>query len=247
MKKLLVFSLLLLSFLLAACSSTATAPQNVEPFVISAIPDQDPDSAGIQLLPLPGKTKYIPITVAVGSEMTVTLTGEFNGQEIVFSNGTGVLQLGYATGSGNYDLVLTAETSAARVEHVVSIEVLPLIAFHLDSGFIQFGNTTPGSTVILSGDTDTTTQAVSLQNLGNTPLHFGVYGTHLQSADNLVDISQLSIQFGESFLELDENNQIVEVGLLPGEIIPLDLTIMVPEDVGTGVYAGTITLVGVEG
>lgn len=215
------------------------------------ITDNDLLQEGIQIMPQPGTTKQVPISVHITSSLPVDVKVHFDNKTFLLNKVddttyTGFFEVPYVLSPDMYDVTLTAETGFSFQQQKISVEVLPLVAFSVDTGSIYLGNTTPGSTLHVSGDTDMGTQEhITLQNLGNTVLDFGVYGTDLVSDVDTILVSSLSFGLGDELITLDENNQVLELGLEAGALIPINLELIVPEGVGGGMYTGTVTLVGI--
>ena len=212
--------------------------------------DIDPTTNGTQILPIPGRVTTIPITVQINSSLPLTVQGSFG--NTIFNLNTsdsitysGEVQINYTLSPDIYELIITAQSAFSSFDQRVSVEVLPLVAFSVDTGSFHFGNATPGSTLHISGDMDMgTVNGITLQNLGNTVLDFGVYGTDLVSAQDSIPISSLSFGF-EEFIVLDENNQLIELGLEAGQSVPINIELSIPEQTQGGTYSGKITLVGI--
>lgn len=215
----------------------------------------DSNDNGVQIRPKLNSNKSIVVNVLVNSSLGIgnvsKLTGELNGNLVEFTRAydldsvsgifNGNLEIEYFKLPGNYTLNISAVDKFNETnELLVDFEYLSLLAISLDKGSINFGKIEPGK---VSG-----TQNIKIVNLGNLDVDLEIYSSNLESGQNKINASNLEYENEGLWKSLDYRPRLFEFNLTtgndPGKNLAFKLN--VPASTKPSVYAGSVSIVGVQ-
>ncbi|MBS3128396.1 lamin tail domain-containing protein [Candidatus Woesearchaeota archaeon] len=221
-----------------------------------ALTDDLPEQ-GVQILPLAGQERLISVIANISGNETSEVSVEIEGSFINLSEEqpgiwAGVIPFSYTNPAGTYEIVLHASTPSESAELNSSFEWLSLLALDIDTEALQFPRSNPGDILRVLGDQDgRTSSAPTIKNIGNTILNIGLSATRLsdgiQSFPSEQIICSLDNDFGSSLsLVLEEEMQVIERSLSPGEVTPLGMEVHIPQSASSGTLRGStlVTAVG---
>ncbi|HLC85293.1 MAG TPA: lamin tail domain-containing protein [Candidatus Nanoarchaeia archaeon] len=206
------------------------------------LPDDEPENSGIQLLPGLGRARELRLQVPVVATGSPELVATFAGTTIVLTRDSntsysGTLSLSPELAPVTHDLRISATDSQETVTKNVPITILGVIGFAL-------------SATTLSFDANSSRHSVTVTNLGNVALDLGITGTDLRNSDTAIPATAVSV----SYTPIDESSQVralsslvelLNLDIAPRSNTTLGLFVEVPHGVRHGIYAGSISLVGV--
>lgn len=208
--------------------------------------DENQAMEGVQVYPLPGRDREIPfqcrVTVDGGCSALTTEPAMDNTSGSGNScNLTGSLDIGYTQHPGNQALNVTFFTNSSSNQTSISYEVMPVNALHLDLKDISY-QMKRGETLILAGDYDMYSQeSPSIQNIGNTVIDLAAIVTDFTAStgqyspsimEYLLTDQERNIHSGNFLPDLNE----IDIGLAPGSIANLTLSINMPQEATAGEY-----------
>ncbi len=235
----------------------------LDPFVtilsFDLLEDDDSTSFGYQFMPYPGTTRLLPLRVVLKSSRNVTvhaaLETERNQLALLSSSGEehtfqGSVVLPYHLVPGSYNITLTADDGQDVAVALKDVEILPLIALDVTLDEVDFGSLLPGESKRIVGDTDVTTPAPTLRNIGNVQTQVAYTGSDLVSGAYSMNASAISLSlapdFAPSFTRtLSRIASVLEYAIDTRGTAPLGFELLVPEHAVGGTYTGTITITGV--
>jgi len=253
-------------FIAQAPFSTITKSQNTSQIIFQVIvqdpnfnttlsfPTDDSSKGGIQIIPFPGKERNLPLII---EPVDVQAIATFEGKEYpLTSNDTFLftnIPLKHTTPPGTYTIDVKITKNNFTKQETITFEILPLLAFDIDTKSINLGNVTPGTTLTTWGDeSDTTLDKPTITNTGNLPLDFALSGTDLVSAAGIINVSHLSVSFQNDFSadtsgSLFYTTETYDINLQVDDSIPLGIQLYVPQEAIPGIYEGSIYFSGVTG
>ena len=210
------------------------------------IGDDQPEEQGIQVFPIPGTTRPIPIQVTVNSTQNLTVFGRFMEHQVTFAQ-TGdheystIIPLSATISPGTYPIILTATSDLDTVVWTEEIEILGVVAFSLSDPVLDFGNIT---------DIHSSRKEISITNLGNVALDLGVDGTEFVSSDNSLEAQQLMVHYHgldspEQSVAVTSLPQVLDTDLLPNSTTTLGLSLNIPSGTTSGQYKGVLSILGI--
>ena len=205
--------------------------------------DENPETELIEILPEPGKTKFIPLEVnASATEIKAIL----NNREYNATNNTFNLEMEYFQEPGTYEILITATRYNETTTETITFEYLPLIAIDIDTTNLDFN----ASNTILGDKQTATTDQPTIANLGNTEINLGIYGTDLTSDNNKIDANNVKYTFDNNFESdlagtLSKDLTVVPTEFNTNQTQELGLKIEIPPQTPIGEYIGSLSVVGV--
>ncbi len=220
------------------------------------IEDDDNLTIGSQILPYPGGVRNVNVEMHVEDSnisnvervWVVVKNDEYNLTENLINSTnalyTGNFPMEFYEVPENYSVEFhVINNYNLSVEENSSFEYLSLVSMEMDSSALEC-NIIQGQTCVLEGDNDlSTTGNVSIKNTGNVEIDFMVSGTEASSGNNVLNINDISYNFGSGFNILSENATLNDVNLASGSMTPLSFSIFIPENAVEGTYAGSINVV----
>lgn len=218
--------------------------------------------AGYQVMPSPGKIKYVPLNVIVEdddgvndiSTVTAIVTSpgvvkEFGlkktGNESNKAYFTGNISIDYFNAPGQYDVLITAnDNSDEKSEQSLDFEYLGIIAFDIDAEQLDFGKIKNNETKIIEGDALFGTLGPTIINIGNTPVEFGIY-----TPSEVLGKNKLEYSFGGKYYNTSselstslQSNQTLDYG--SNMTLPLNFKISLETYLKPDYYLGSLNIVG---
>jgi hypothetical protein len=234
---------------------------NVPPVIEAlVVEDDDSSTSSIEITPSPGATRSVEVTVFVsdenGDEDVQQASIEVTNNEGVQENFTltttepdvfmGSLKFPYYYSEGEYDLTVTVEDQAGTTNTLASsLYYQGIIGLSLDTHALAFSQ--QDEYAFAMGDANMSSSALSLQNIGNTPLDLGVSGTELSNGESVIPQSAIEYTFTdfEDASTLSSALALTPFGLPPQAITGLSFRLFIPEQLSAGVYNGQASVVGV--
>ena len=219
-------------------------------------------SPGIQISPLSGSDKEVIINVRITDEDGVdditsvilrTIKGEVLMEKVNDIDGdtanySSSFNMAYYDTPGNYDINITVlDSSLNQVNGSTEFEYLELIASVLDTPILQFSNTYPSSLTYLYGDNDTASlNAPTIDNVGNVMIDVKINGTDLKSSDDKIDVQNIKYRFkDDEFRNLTSNFEDYDLNLNTLELVNLDFSLMIPENIIPGNFQNNIEVIAI--
>ncbi len=227
--------------------------------------DDDSNSAGIQINPVPKQNKTVEMETVVThysgndyvSSVAITVDGiNFDMVKQSELNSTSSLynaefNMSYYDSAGNYavDLIVT-DNGNFSVNSSKSFEYSSLIAMELDTNSLQF-SAMPGMSSELIGDNDLANTNLTIQNTGNSALDMELSGTNLTTSNDVIEVSNIQYTFNGDYNNslagtLSYSKQAKQLGMDAASVMPLSFKLNVPTATAPGNYTGTITLIAVK-
>ncbi|HII71182.1 TPA: hypothetical protein HA265_00325 [Candidatus Woesearchaeota archaeon] len=236
---------------------------------ILVIDDEDPEIAGIQIVPAPDANKTVTVLAEVydadgvadisSVRLTVTDLGMFEMQKVQDIDATTAefsadidMQFFYAPGT--YVLSVNASDATLSSGLISEFEYLAMTAVSIDVSSLRFTGATLGGTSAILGDMDILSQSPTVRNIGNTMLDMGVYGSDLVDGSKRITVDNLRYSFDNDFGSplsgpVPYVAQTVTLGLDAGasSVMGFGLQLFVPQDAQNGNYTGAVYLAAVGG
>lgn len=236
---------------------------------VSVLEDEDTETPGIQVMPVPEGTKEVVLSATVtdvdGTEpavsaivtgpdsettMTMTKVEDINSTTARY-NATLLMQF-YNT-AGTYTASVLADDGSGNSTAETSFEYLRMAAISIDATSLLFTGAHPGGTTTISGDYAlSTADTPTVRNTGNTPLDIGLYGTDFTDGEKSIGISNLKYSFDNDFDgalagTISTAMQIHSLGLVNSEdsVQSLGFQLAIPAGTQNGNYTTEITIVAV--
>jgi len=218
------------------------------------ISDEDAASAGIDIFPLPGKTKSVNVSVVTkGSAEVPSLDfkdissamkkSSQNATHVVFEH---LIVFNFSDAPASYPVTITLG-DASKTE---AVNYLEMVALEIDSTNLGCKFTDQVLCEIL-GDKDIATDAKpTLRNIGNIQLDAEMFGTNFSSTSGTIGADNLEFAFAKDFsgttVKLSTSPTLYSLGLAPGLTKELSFRMTMPS-VKNGKYVAKLSLVGVSG
>ena len=213
--------------------------------------DEDNLTSGFQVFPRPSKNKIIPISVLLsGPADTVKAVlddFEFNlsGSGSLYS---GALNLSFFESPGIKNIEIIASKSGQEVSKSASFDYESLNAFEIDVAALSC-TLSPGKTCDIAGDLDmSSSDKVTLRNIGNTPIDMSVSGSDFKSKVSSFDIGSVKYSFGDSPMKLLTTNPVLNVlDLEPSDssLMGVSFFVELPQSVKAGTYVSDIIMASI--
>ncbi len=230
-----------------------------------AIADEDSTAEGVQVYPAPKQYKKVLLAAQVSDTDVSDIDGayaEFN--SVIYAlnktiiNSTTVsfsayLEIPFFLNPRNYSVRVRAlDFSNLESNSTADFEYLPLIGIEIDASSLTF-NALPGKTVQIAGDTDLSSNNLTIRNIGNTLVDVKVSGTDLINGGSKINASSIKYTFsGNDYSSnlagtLNYNPELKDINLISGEssLNSLGLKLGVPTTALPGNYSGSISIVAV--
>ncbi len=228
-----------------------------------SMPDDDLDIGGYQISPYPGSSREVLFSAIVNSsEGCGSLdTAAFLLKNISYElekssvNSTlcmlsGSFSMDFQEEPKEYNISLNiTSVNGGNNSTIISFDYLPMSAFELDSASLDFSALYPGSSSLISGDSDFSTKSrPTLRNIGNSVLDVGLMGTQLDSAGSSLDLSSLEYCFNcDDFNSplggrFNITMKTVDLNLAAGESAGVSFRMSIPDDAPGGRYSGSVAL-----
>jgi hypothetical protein len=232
-----------------------------------SLPYDDSEDEGIQIMPLPGKTRNLTFEASIsdsdGADDLYLVSASFNQGYITLTkketlNATsevfeGTISLEFYDSPGIYTLVVSAtDSSNLSASANLSLEYLPIVAFGLDTSEVHLAGIS-GQLSEAIGDTDLSTfESPTIRNLGNTELDFGIFATDLDSGSGTIPVENLYFSFFDNDFEAELSGPLGKSAIfnevnLPASALSLrelSLRLLIPLGTKAGDYEGRIYLQG---
>lgn len=199
-------------------------------FNIEILPDES-EQEGIQVFPNAGDFKEIMVNVNASDfdYILVELNNETkNGSIVNFS-------FPYHNGPGIYEINVRVFRNDIMNSQTVEFEYMELVAFDFFPNELNFEKVEKG---YVSSE-----EFISLENKGNVLLDFSMATNGLKNGEHLIDSSELECGYDGLWQNLSER---LEVSLFPDDFDEIQLRVNVPFDINTGIYSGTLNLMGMK-
>ena len=203
----------------------------------------DSSSPGIQILPIPKKTKSFQLKANINSSQEIeSVKATFNGKEYLMQNKgqyEANLSLNYYDKAGNYTIIITAKSiNGESTTKEITLEYLGILSSSLSVNELNFG--------IVEKDSYSNELQVSVMNEGNIDLDLEVTGSDLKNGNNIIPSSNIEV-LDEDWIELSKQPKLIDTLISPGLNSKKDLKfrVKVPQ-INQGNYEGKIEIIGLE-
>ncbi|MBI4439742.1 lamin tail domain-containing protein [Candidatus Woesearchaeota archaeon] len=241
--------------------SVTQASPSIDSFDI--IPDDDATKSGIQITPQPKGKKLIPLSAVVSSGQVADITSvrailgaetvnltkamDINTTSAKFEGSVGI---DFFEDPGNYTITITAasESSSSRT---AAFEYLSLIGLEIDASSLICSSSSGQSCSIPGDQNISTTDKVTVRNIGNVVIDSEISGTDLNSGSASIPVANVKYSFSPSLAApqtLTTSPIRSSIGLVHGSISTKELSfgVTIPSSTPAGDYVGTISLVAVQ-
>ncbi len=223
---------------------------NIAPEILSLdFPDESSEE-GYQLFPEDNKTIHIEATAKDSNGLLDQLTakGAIKTtdneliQEFAFTKTqnnsvtTFTKDIQLALQSGDYIFEVTVQDqNNGTTTKAITFTYLDMLSIKFDKDSIDFGSSKPG---------ESTQNNLKVLNNGNVEVDFEISGSDLQGDQQQIPVDNIKRIIGNTEAFLSSIPEIVDVNLISGSSIDVDLVLNAPEVI-SGFYQGDITILAV--
>jgi hypothetical protein len=195
----------------------------------------DDGKAARTVRPLPGKTKYLNVTVSTPDQPVVTFLGQsYATQPAGDKTYVTSVPLDYYTPPGSYNITAFTDKAVSY-----QIEVSSLLAVESDAASLQLGDSTSRN-ITISGDAEFGTPGLTLRNIGNVDVDVLLSRTSLRHGDKRIAADIIAQSDKEPVNVTTSGSYLTTIG--PRQAAPLTLILSLPDDAPSGDYAMSFAL-----
>ena len=180
------------------------------------------------ITPLPGRTKYVTVTVESANEPTVQFLGTSQAMESLGNDEySAELGINYTTAPGSYDITVQADSTMTA-----QLKVEQLLAVESDSATLQLGS---GRNISVEGDDAFGTGKPTLRNSGNVPVDVYLARTSVLMNGTKATATVTASAGGEMASITTKAAKLAT--LAPGATAPLSIALSLPRSAASGNYS----------